>query len=282
MIPVTELIPGIFVALFGLTLGSFLNVCIQRLPAGESIFLPGSHCPKCGHPIRWYDNIPVASYLILRGRCRDCQAQISPLYPFVEILTAALLVAEFCDYGWTPEFIKWSVFSLLVLILIFTDLRDRRIPHAVTLVGLATGLLLSAWVPVDDRPLGTILSMAGYYWSGTLLSAAGAIAGALVGGGLFYAVGALFYRLRHKEGLGFGDVMLMLMAGTFLGPALTLTTIFLGSLFGTVVAVPLTLFRRRFRDYAWPYGTFLGIAALFVSLGGEALLNAYLAWTRLR
>lgn len=275
-------LPEIFVALFGLTLGSFLNVCIHRLPAGESIFLPGSHCPACNHPIRWYDNIPVLSYLLLRGRCRDCRARISALYPFVEALTAAILVADFAEYGWTPEFIKWSVFSLLILILIFTDLRDRRIPHRVTLFGLVTGFILSGWVPVDNRPLGALLSMFGFSTEGLLPSVLGALAGALVGGGLFYAVGEVFYRLRHKEGLGFGDVMLMLMAGTFLGPALTLTTIFLGSLLGTVVAVPMTLLSRRFREYAWPYGTFLGIAAIFVSLNGEALLNAYLAWSRWR
>ncbi len=277
-----ELAPQIFVALFGLALGSFLNVCIHRLPTGESIFLPGSHCPACGHPIRWYDNVPLVSYALLRGRCRDCRADISLLYPFIEFLTAALLVADFSEYGWTPEFIKWAVFSLLILILIFTDLCDRRIPHAVTLSGMALGLLLSGWVPVDNRPLGALLARLGYFWHGPLLSVAGALAGALLGGGLFYGVGEAFYRLRHKEGLGFGDVMLMLMAGTFLGPALTLATVFLGSLLGTLIAVPLTLLSRRFREFQWPYGTFLGMAAIFLSLGGEALLNAYLAWAGLR
>ncbi len=277
-----RLITEIYVALFGLVFGSFLNVCIHRLPAGESIFWPGSHCPACGHAIRWYDNVPLLSYAILRGRCRDCHARIYPLYPLVEFLTAAVLVADFREYGWTPAFIKWAVFSFLILILIFTDLLDRRIPHRVTLPGMALGVLMSFWVRVDARPLGWLLARSGLHWHGLPLSLTGAIGGAVLGGGLFYAVGEVFYLLRRKEGLGFGDVMLMLMAGTFLGPALTLTTIFLGSLLGTVIAVPLTLASRRFRDYAWPFGTFLGIAALFVGLGGEALLNAYLTWTGLR
>jgi leader peptidase (prepilin peptidase)/N-methyltransferase len=277
-----RLMPQMFVALFGLALGSFLNVCIHRLPAGQSIFMPGSRCPACGHPIRWFDNVPLLSYLVLRGRCRDCRARVSPVYPCIELLTAALLVADFAEYGWTPQFIKWAVFSLFVLILIFTDLRERQIPHSVTLSGIALGLVLSGWIPVDGRPLGAILARLGVFWHGPLLSVAGALAGALLGGGLFYAVGEAFYRLRHKEGLGFGDVMLMLMVGTFLGPALTLTTVFLGSLLGTVVALPLSLLARRFREYQWPYGTFLGIAAIYVSLGGEALLNAYLRWGGLR
>ena len=132
----------VYVALYGLAFGSFLNVCISRLPRGESIVLPRSHCPRCNHPIRWYDNIPLVSYLVLRARCRDCHALISPLYPAVEALTAVLLMLTFHVYGLGPEFIKYSLFGMLLIVLIFTDLLDRRIPHAVTIFGISRGTRL--------------------------------------------------------------------------------------------------------------------------------------------
>lgn len=270
------------VALFGLAFGSFLNVCIYRVPRAESVVAPGSHCPGCGHPIRWYDNLPLVSYLLLRGRCRDCQARISLLYPLVEALTAAVFVADFALYGLSPLFLKNAVFAMLVIVLIFTDLNLRRLPHAVTLTGMAIGLILSGLIPVDSRPLGWILQQWEIFPPQALLSVTGAVAGALAGGGLFYGVGEAFYRLRHKEGLGFGDVMLMLMVGTFLGPALTLLTILLGSLLGTLVAIPFAIASPRFRGYHWPYGTFLGIAAIYASLQGETLLHAYLLWSGFR
>ncbi len=269
------------VALFGLAFGSFLNVCVFRLPRHESIITPRSHCPRCGRPIRWYDNIPVLSYLVLRGRCRDCRERISALYPLVEILTAAVLVTIFARHGLTPEFVKYSALATLLLILIFTDLTERRIPHAVTLFGTGVGLLLSFFVPVDNRPLEWGLRRFGFFLEGSASSLAGAASGALFGSGLFYVVGEAFYRLRHKEGLGFGDVMLMLMVGTFLGVPLTLLTILLGSLLGTLIAVPLHLAASRFRNYEWPYGSFLGAAAIYSSLGGKALLDAYLRWSGL-
>ena len=129
----------LIVGLFGLCFGSFLNVCISRLPRGESIVLPRSHCPRCNHAIRWYDNIPLVSYLVLRARCRDCHALISPLYPAVEALTAVVLMLTFHVYGLGPEFIKYALFGMLLIVLIFTDLLDRRIPHAVTIFGISAG-----------------------------------------------------------------------------------------------------------------------------------------------
>ena len=268
----------IIVAAFGLVFGSFLNVCIVRIPRGESVVTPGSHCPGCGHSIRWYDNIPVLSYVFLRGRCRDCGQWISLLYPAVEILTAVVFLLEYWRYGLTIDFAKGLVFAMLMVVLIFTDLRERRLPHKITLLGIAAGLVFCLFTTVDNRPAGWILAHWGIFPSGTLLSLIGALTGALIGGGLFFAVGEIFYHLRHKEGLGFGDVMLMLVIGTFLGPPLTLMTILLGSLLGSLIALPLTIFSPRFRNYQWPYGTFLGIAAIYSSIGGHALLNAYLQW----
>ena len=269
------------VTLFGLLLGSFLNVCIVRLPRKQSILLPGSHCPLCKHPIRWYDNVPLVSYLVLRGRCRDCHARISPQYAVVEALTALLLVATFRRFGLSPELVKYSALMMILIVLVFTDLRERRIPHAVTLFGISLGLVLSFFIQVDDRPIGWLAERLGLFLPGALLSFLGALAGALLGGGLFYAVGEIFYILggRQKEYLGFGDVMLMLLVGAFLGPPLTLLTILLGSLAGSIIAVSITLAAPRFRNYHWPYGTFLGIAAIYAALDGPRLLEIYFRWS---
>ena len=271
------------VTVFGLVFGSFLNVCIVRLPNKESILVPRSHCPLCKHPIRWFDNIPLVSYLLLRGRCRDCHARISPQYAVVEALTALLLIATFRRFGLSPEFVKYSALVMILIVLIFTDLRQRRIPHTVTVFGISLGLALSFFIPVDNRPVAWLAERMGLFPSGTVLSVLGAIMGAVTGGGLFYAVGEAFYILggRQKEYLGFGDVMLMLMVGTFLGVPLTLLTILLGSLGGSLVALSATLVAPRLRDYHWPYGTFLGIAAIYAALYGTRLVEAYLRWSGL-
>src|SRR5690348_24602 len=266
------------VAVFGSIFGSFLNVCIVRVPRRESVATPGSHCTACGRSIRWYDNVPVLSYALLRGRCRDCGKRISLLYPVVEILTAIVFLLEYWRYGLTIEFAKGLVFAMLMIILIFTDLRERRIPHRISIPGIALGVAFSFLTPVDNRPFGWLLARWNILPSPLLLSLLGALTGALIGGGLFFVVGEIFYRLRHKEGLGFGDVMLMLVAGTFLGPPLTLMTILIGSLLGTFIAIPLTMISSKFREYQWPYGTFLGLAAIYASIGGDALLRAYLQW----
>lgn len=275
-------IPYLTVGLFGLAFGSFLNVCILRLPRRESIITPRSRCPRCGKPIRWYDNVPVLSYLLLRGRCRDCRQPISLLYPAVEILTGLVLIAAFARYGLSPEFIKVSALGMLLLTLIVTDLNERRIPHKVTVFGTALGLLLSLFVPVDNRPADWVLRRFGIFLDEPASSLLGAISGSLFGAGFFYAVGEAFYRLRHKEGLGFGDVMLMLMIGAFLGIPLTVLTILLGSLLGTLIAAPLHIASSRFRNYQWPYGSFLGAAAIYASMGGQALLQAYVRWSGFR
>jgi leader peptidase (prepilin peptidase)/N-methyltransferase len=221
------------------------------------------------------------SYLILKGRCRDCHARISPQYAVVEALTALLLVATFHRFGFSPEFVKYSALVMILIVLIFTDLRQRRVPHAVTVFGMCLGGLLSFFIQVDSRPVGWLAELLGFFPSGAVLSVMGALVGALAGGGLFYAVGEAFYVLggRKKEYLGFGDVMLMLMVGCFLGAPLTLLTILLGSLAGSLVALSITLVAPRFRDYHWPYGTFLGIAAIYAALDGTRLLETYLRWS---
>jgi len=217
----------------------------------------------------------------LGGRCRDCHAPISPLYPTVEALTALALVLTFRAYGLGPEFIKYALFNMLLIVLIFTDLLHRRIPHAVTIFGICLGLVFSFFIPVDDRPLGWIFRHWDLDLEGIPASVAGAVAGSLVGGGLFYAVGEAFYRWsgKQKEGLGFGDVMMMLMAGTFLGVPLTLMTILLASLAGSIIGLSMIAIDSRYRGYEWPYGSFLGIAAIYAGLYGTRLLDTYLRWS---
>jgi len=274
----------LIVALFGLAFGSFLNVCIFRLcsETKESIVTPGSHCRKCGRPIHWYDNIPVMSYVLLRGRCRSCSARISPIYPLVEGLTAGIFLIAWTAYGPTPRFIKGAIFSMLLVVVIFTDLLERRIPHPITWFGIGSGLFFSLFIPVHDPLWDWTLPRLGLSVSGFKASFMAAVAGGLFGAGLFYIVGEVFSRLLHKDALGFGDVMLMGMVGAFLGVSLTYVTILLGSVIGSIVAGTLYAANARFRQhYHWPYGTFLGMAALYVGLGGRALLEAYLRWSGL-
>ncbi|HEX5483570.1 MAG TPA: prepilin peptidase, partial [Terriglobia bacterium] len=241
-------------ALFGLIFGSFLNVCIARLPAHKSIVMPRSRCLHCGKLISWYDNIPILSYALLRGRCRRCHHQISPVYPLVEIVTACLFVAAIARFGVSGEFVKAVIFCMLMVVVIFTDYRERIIPHSVTVFGIVVGLILSLAIPVNDRLFEWILGRFGIILSGWPSSLIGALTGGIFGAGLLYGVAWFFRRFGdpQKEYLGFGDVMLMLAIGVFLGIPLTYLTILLGSLAGTLVAISLRVVSRDFRGYQWP------------------------------
>ena len=215
------------VLLFGLVIGSFLNVCILRIPEGKSIVSPASACPKCGARVRPYDNIPVISYLILRGKCRSCKTKISPMYPLVEALTALLFYACYRAFGLTPEALKWAVFSCLMIVLVFTDLRERILPDIVNFSGFAMALALSLFTaPVD----GTAAFLARHAFTAThlpvpVLSFLDALLGGALGSGLLWLVSEAYFRLRGHEGMGLGDVKMMLMAGAFLGTKRTLLTI---------------------------------------------------------
>ncbi|MGH9470183.1 MAG: prepilin peptidase [Terriglobia bacterium] len=273
-----------FAAIFGLIFGSFLNVCIARLPHHQSVVAPRSRCPACGSVIRWYDNIPVLSYFVLRARCRRCHKPISAVYPLVEILTACLFVGALAEFGPGSEFVKAVVFGMLMIVLIFTDLRERVIPHSVTIFGGVLGLALSLWVPVNDVLFDWLFRRVGIALPRPVSSLVGAVTGGLFGAGLLYGVAWFFHRFGdpQKEYLGFGDVTLMLVVGIYLGIPLTYLAILLGSVVGTLVAVPFTLSGGRFRGYHWPYGSFLGAAAIYALLGGPALINAYLRWSGFR
>jgi leader peptidase (prepilin peptidase) / N-methyltransferase len=271
-------------AVFGLIFGSFLNVCIVRLPRGESIVRPSSHCPQCLRSIPWYDNIPLLSYTILSGHCRFCRNHISILYPVVEGMTACLFLVAFDETASSWAFAKAVIFGMVMIVLIFTDLLERIIPHSVTVFGIVAGLAFSLFYPMNDSIIDWFAGRMGWSVARPLASFAGSLLGALFGGGTLLGVAWLLKRLSHetKEYLGFGDVMLMFVVGAFWGIPLTYLTILLGSLAGSLVAVMLTLINRRFRAYQWPYGSFLGVAAICVSFWGRALLASYLAWQGLR
>jgi len=267
---------AVFVFLFGLIIGSFLNVCILRIPGGKSIVMPASACPKCGTPIRPYDNIPVASYLLLAGKCRKCKTKISPMYPAVELLTGLLFLACYEVFGLSAEALKWAVFSAIMIVLVFTDLRERLLPDVVNYAGLGLGLALSLFTKPSD---GTALWLANRIFDfpppAPILSLTDAVIGAAAGSGLLWLVSEAYFRFRGREGMGLGDVKMMLMAGAFLGLKRTLLTIFAGSILGSFLGVAFILARRKGSDYELPFGTFLGMAALLVVFFGTPVVNWY-------
>jgi len=290
---------------FGLAFGSFLNVCIYRLPLGLSVVTPRSACPKCTRPIAFYDNMPVLSWLILRGRCRNCDTRISPRYLMIELLTGLMFLACYWYFGFTLSTLKYCVFSFLLLGLIFTDAETKLLPDKLTLPGLALGLIFSLMVPVNDLASQFLPGMVSLPFSGDisvrLLSLLDSLLGAAVGASFIYGAGAIYLRWRGTEGIGFGDVKLMAMVGAFLGMKLTVFTIFTASLAGSFFGVATVLMvwvkrthrfmrqmaaqaaRRRgwqsaqmvLRHYQMPFGVFLGSMALFAFFFGNQFLRWY-------
>lgn len=292
---------------FGLTFGSFLNVCIYRMPRGLSVVAPRSSCPQCHAPISWFDNIPVLSWLILRGHCRHCRMRISPRYMVIELLTGILFLLCYAKLGLTLVAFKCAVFGFLLLGLIFSDAETKLLPDKLTLPGFVLGLLFSLFVPVNDLATqlvpGIISLPVSSDVSWHLLSFADALLGAAVGASFIYGAGAIYLRWRGVEGMGFGDVKLMAMIGAFLGLRLTVFTLFAatlaGSLFGmaTMLLVWMKRTRRRlrrhheslaearrrawqsaslvFRYYQMPFGVFLGSMALLAFFCGNDFVRWY-------
>jgi len=292
----------------GLIFGSFLNVCIYRLPRDLSVLRPRrSLCPHCQHQIASYDNIPVCSWLFLRGRCRHCKASISPRYLLVELLTAFLFLACYERFGLTWTTLKYCTLAFLLLGLIFTDAETKLLPDKMTLSGLALGVAFSLFVPVNDLASqflpGVVSLPVSSDISSHLLSLADSVLGALVGASFIYGAGAIYLRARGIEGMGFGDVKLMAMIGAFLGVKLTVFTIFAASIAGSLFGVS-TIFmvwikrtrrfaqrqhatmqqaRRRawrsaqtvYRHYEMPFGVFLGSMAMVAFFFGNRLLDWY-------
>jgi len=291
---------------FGLAFGSFLNVCIYRLPLGLSVVSPRSACPQCKRPIAFYDNLPVVSWLLLGGRCRHCKSRISARYLLIELLTGALFLGCYGYFGLTLATLKYCVFGFLLLGLIFTDAETKLLPDKLTLPGLALGLGFSLLVPVNDLASQFLPGFLNLPFSadlaGRLLSLVDSVLGAAVGASFIYGAGAAYLRWRGTEGMGFGDVKLMAMVGAFLGIKLTVFTIFTASLAGSLFGLTTVLvvwikrthrFMRRmanlrsarrrgwqsaqmvYRYYQMPFGVFLGSMALLALFAGNQFLRWY-------
>ncbi|MBI1749859.1 MAG: prepilin peptidase [Acidobacteria bacterium] len=282
--------PGVvltMVFIFGLLIGSFLNVCIRRLPAEQpeerSIVHPRSHCPHCKAPIDWYDNIPLLSYLLLAGKCRSCKMPISALYPVVELITALLFLASAAVFGLTFIALKWTIFACLMIVLVFTDIIARILPDPITFGGLAAGLVLAFFsVPEDGAAAWLSRRLFDFPPPAPVLSLADTLFGAALGGGLLWLVGEVYFKMRGREGMGFGDVKMMTLVGAFLGPQRTFLTILVGSLLGSILGLLFILVRRKGADYELPFGSFLGIAALLVVFFGTPVLEWYLRISGIR
>ena len=246
-------------ALAGLVAGSFLNVCIHRLPRGESPVWPGSHCPSCGRALAWYENVPIVSWLVLRGRCRTCRAPISPMYPLVELTTAVVFAGGVAVYGLTWLLAVRLGFAAALVVLFMIDLRHRILPNVITLPGIAAGLAASWFLP--PGPVSSLLGMA-------------------AGGGMLFAIAEAYYRVRGQEGLGMGDVKMLAMIGAFLGWPLTILTLVLASFAGSLVGVALIASGRGGLQAALPFGTFLAIGAVVAAVAGDGMLAWYLSFYR--
>ena len=258
------MIEAVLGGLFGLLIGSFLNVCIYRWPRDLSVVRPRSACPDCEQPIAWYDNVPVVSYLILRGRCRHCGIRIHWRYPVVELLTALAFAFFLHRSGLTLEAAKFCIFAAILIALVFSDLETLLLPDELTLGGLAIGLVFAFLVPIPDPtfpPLGTLGE---------------AVLGATIPAGSIWFGGWLFEKIRHKEGLGFGDVKMLAMIGAFLGIRGALLTVILGAVAGSIVGlIYIRVTGKDAASYPLPFGTFLGAAALVAAIEGQTLIGWY-------
>lgn len=239
----------------GLFIGSFLNVCIHRIPREESIVFPSSRCPKCLEKIKPWDNIPVLSYLLLRGKCRHCKEKISARYPLVEMLSALIALAMLYRFGLTASFAIYYLWACVLLIITFIDIDYQIIPDSLSIGGIVVGLALVWWLPVTYPE---------------------ALIGLGLGAGLLIAVIYGYYFLTGKQGMGGGDVKLLGMIGVFTGWEGVLFTIFAGSLLGSLVGIPWALFQRKNMQTAIPFGPFLALGAFIHILFGDMLIDWYL------
>jgi leader peptidase (prepilin peptidase)/N-methyltransferase len=265
-------IESILALVFGLLIGSFLNVCIHRWPRNRSVVKPRSHCVRCRKTIAWYDNIPLVSYLALGGKCRHCGAKISWRYPLVEFLTALFFFYFVSSQGLTPLALKLCVFSAILIALIFSDMEKRILPDEFTIGGIVIGLIFSFFVPVPDITAQAIFWMAGAELTGWMQSVAESAVGAFLPAFFLWGGGWLYYKIRHREGLGFGDVKLIAMVGSFLGLRGALLTLILGSVAGSVIGYSyIKLTGKDPSNYELPFGTFLGVAALAAAVAGKLM-----------
>jgi leader peptidase (prepilin peptidase)/N-methyltransferase len=241
-------------AAFGAVVGSFLNVVIYRLPLGKSVVWPASACPHCARELSWYENVPVLSWIALRGRCRTCGGAISIRYPLIEALTGAMFALAFWFYGPGPLLFSRLIFGCALLVLFAIDLEHQLLPNPITLPGIVIGFVFSFFTEPG--------------WLSSLI-------GILVGGGVLWGMAEAYYRVRHEEGLGMGDVKMLAMVGAFLGWQLTLLTLMLASFSGTFIGLFLIVTKRGGMKYALPFGTFLALGAAAAATVGPSIIEWY-------
>ena len=248
---------SIFALILGAVVGSFLNVCICRLPEGKSIVSPPSACPKCGHQIRWFENIPIISFLVLRAKCRSCSLPISWRYPLVEALNGLLTLLLFLKFGVSLSFLALFIFCSSLVVITFIDLDHQIIPDEISLPGIVIGFIFALFLP----------------WNGWLNS----LLGILLGGGSLYLVAWGYEKLTGKEGMGGGDIKLLAMMGAFLGWRSVLFIIFAASLVGSVIGVAAMLIQKKDGKLAIPFGPFLAFGAVLYIFFGRQIISWYLS-----
>ncbi len=263
-------------SLFGAIVGSFLNVCIFRIPLGTSLVSPSSRCPQCKTPIKTYDNIPILSYFLLGGKCRYCRAPISARYPLVESMMVLFSVVLILKFGLSPSFFIYFILISSLVVVSFIDLDHRIIPDKISLPGIILGLLASFVKPVEGQydflVLYVFKTVKGVLNMATLDS----LLGIFIGGGLLYAVAVLFYWATKKEGMGGGDIKLLAMIGAFLGWSSTLFTILVSSLIGSMVGIAIMVATGADSKYAIPFGPFLSMGAAIYLFFGREIIRWYL------
>ncbi|PLX91331.1 MAG: prepilin peptidase [Desulfuromonas sp.] len=245
----------LFAFVLGAVIGSFLNVCIYRIPAGESIVSPASRCPRCGQAIRWYQNIPILSFLLLRGKCGSCHVPISWRYPAIEALTGVLFALVLDQYGVSVATLAYWLFAASLVTIMFIDLDHQIIPDVISLPGILVGFCLSFFVPWVS-------------WLGSLV-------GIVVGGGSLLLVAWGYELLTGREGMGGGDIKFLAMIGAFLGWKAVLPVVFMSSLLGSLVGIPLMLIKGGRGGFALPFGPFLASAALVWLLYADLVVATY-------
>jgi len=242
-----------FVFIFGAVVGSFLNVCIFRIPAKTSIIKPLSQCPHCHHPIRFYDNIPIISFLLLRGKCRDCGGKISWRYPLVELITALLSLFLFLKFGLTLIFLIFFIFTAVLIVITFIDLDHQIIPDVLTLPGIPVFFLLAIFVVKVP-------------WLEALI-------GFLIGGGMLFAIAYIYQLITKREGMGGGDIKLLAMIGAFLGWKSLIFILLVSSFSGAIVGITAMIIKKQDMKYAVPFGPFLSAAAIAYLFWGDAFMR---------
>ncbi len=260
---------------FGLVVGSFLNVCIHRWPRDQSVISPRSRCTSCSVGIAWYDNIPLLSYILLRGRCRMCDQPIPWRYPLVEFLTASTYALVVVAHGSGPEAARAALLASMLIVLFFTDLEHMILPDQVTVGGIFVGIAFSTVTPLPSGVADVGYLIADSYPPAWLLSLTESVSGAILFGGILLLIRGAYYRLRGIDGLGLGDVKLMAMISAFQGTSETLLVLLLGCLLATVVGSMSVALKRTDWRTPLPFGSYLSGAALVTIFAGDAILNRY-------